>query len=132
MAVAAVVRDLGFDVQQSPPELPPAVRDFMGKIKVAADDSLLADYPRTWRARVNVVASAGAVEHEVTTVPGDPAWPFGRDVMQSKFLGFVAPVFGEELAQFILKRCGEVLATAHFGLLVDEIEASCAHRLPRE
>ena len=36
MAVAAVAPQLAFDVQQSPPELPLAVRSFMAKIKVEA------------------------------------------------------------------------------------------------
>ena len=36
MAVAAVAPDLAFDVGQSPPDLPEAVRTFMDRIKVAA------------------------------------------------------------------------------------------------
>ncbi len=39
MAVAAVAPDLAFEVQQSPPDLPPVVRAFMAKIKVEADEA---------------------------------------------------------------------------------------------
>ena len=46
MAVAAVAPDLAFDVAQSPASLPPAVRAFMDKITVEADERLLADYIR--------------------------------------------------------------------------------------
>jgi 2-methylcitrate dehydratase PrpD len=130
MAVAAVAPELAFDVQQSSPELPSAVRSFMGKIKVEPDESLLADYPQIWRARVVVVASAGTIEHEVTGVPGDPVWPFGREHARAKFLRFVLPVFGTGLAEHILGHCSEVLTSWSPKLLVTEIEAACAHRLP--
>jgi hypothetical protein len=39
MAVAAVAPDLAFDVQQSPPDLPPLVRALMAKIEVEADQA---------------------------------------------------------------------------------------------
>ncbi len=52
MAVAALAPDMAFDVGQSPASLPPPLRAFMDKIKVEADERLLADYPRAWPARV--------------------------------------------------------------------------------
>jgi 2-methylcitrate dehydratase PrpD len=102
----------------------------MSKIKVEPDESLLADYPQIWRARVVVVASAGTIEHEVTGVPGDPVWPFGREHARAKFLRFVLPVFGTGLAEHILEHCSEVLTSWPPKLLVGEIEAACVHRLP--
>jgi 2-methylcitrate dehydratase PrpD len=122
MAVAAVAPELAFDVQQSPPDLPPAVRAFMAKIKVEADEGLLADYPRTWPARVCVVAGAARHERLVTHVPGDPARPFDRAREREKFLNLVGPIFGEQKAEHILARCSEALATGQFGSLREEID----------
>jgi 2-methylcitrate dehydratase PrpD len=124
MAVVAVAPDLAFDVQQSPPELPSAVRGFMGKIKVTADDGLLSEYPQTWPARVRVVTSSGTHERTVTHVPGDPARTLGAADVMAKCLRFAAPVFGADKAEDILKRCGQAIATGQFSSLVAEIEQS--------
>lgn len=126
MAVAALAPDTAFDVQQNPPELPPAIRGLMAKIKVEADERLLADYPRSWPARVRVVAGSARHERTVTHVPGDPARPFDRASLRQKFLRFTEPVLGTERAERILARCGEVLATGDFSSLVDEIERNCS------
>ena len=127
MAVAAVAPDMAFDVQQSPPDLPPAVRDFMGKIKVAADDGLLSDYPRLWRARVRVVTDSGQHEWLTIHVPGEPIVPFDRARVQAKFLRFVTPVIGAEKGDRILGLCGAAVAGGRFAPLVDEIEQLTNH-----
>jgi len=132
MAMAAVAPDMMFDVQQSPTNLPPAGRAFMDKIKVEADESLLADYPLTWPARVRAVVGSTVHERLVTHVPGDSGHPFHRAHVQAKFLRFVLPVFGTGVAEHILARCGEVLTSGHFGSFVEEIEVACAHRLPHK
>src|SRR5262252_8072423 len=61
MAAAALAPEIAFDVQQAPPDLPPPVRALMAKIKVEADEHLLAGYPETWPARVRV--AAGPTRH---------------------------------------------------------------------
>jgi 2-methylcitrate dehydratase PrpD len=122
MAVAALVPDMAFDVQQTPPELPSAVRGLMAKIKVEADERLLADYPRSWPARARVAAGSARRERGVTHVPGDPALPFDRASVRKKFLRFTGPVLGMEKAERILSRCSDVLASGEFSSLVDEIE----------
>src|SRR5207247_2309495 len=114
-----------FDLQQAPKELPPALRDFMGKIKVAADEGLLADYPRTWPARVRVVAGSATHEQIVTHVPGDPARPFDRAQVRAKFLRFVEPVLGAERAEHMLARCHEASAAGKVAPLVADIEQIC-------
>jgi 2-methylcitrate dehydratase PrpD len=129
MAMAAVAPELALDVQQSPPELPPAVRAFMTKIKLKPDASLLVDYPRTWPARVRVVAGSSVSERLVTHVPGDPAWAFGRAQAEAKFRRFVLPAFGTELTEYTLEQCREVLTGGHFRLFVESIEVAFAHRL---
>jgi 2-methylcitrate dehydratase PrpD len=122
MAVAAVAPKLAFDVRQSPPELSSAVRSFMSKIKLTADDGLLPEYPRIWQARVRVVANSGTHERLVTHVPGDPERALSAaDVMQ-KFMRFAAPVLGDEKANHIMQRCGRALATGEFSSLTAAIE----------
>jgi 2-methylcitrate dehydratase PrpD len=128
MAVAAVAPDLAFDVGQSPPNLPEDVRTFMDRIKIAADDGLLADYPRTWPARV--VVTTGSTRHErlVTHVPGDPARPFDRARVREKFLRFVGPTIGTEKAEQVLARCSASVANGEFTLLLADIEETCSVR----
>jgi 2-methylcitrate dehydratase PrpD len=132
MAVAALAPDLAFDLQQAPSQLPPAVRDFMAKIRVEADEGLLADYPRSWPARVRI-AAAGSAQHErmVTHVPGDPARAFDRARVHEKVLRFAEPVLGAEAAERVLARCRAALATGEFTPLLDEIEQTCSDALTR-
>ena len=131
MAVGALAEHMTADVGQSSPGVPPAVRDFMGKIKVAADESLLTDYPRSWPARV--VVTAGGVRHErlVRHVPGDPARPFGRAHVHEKFARFVAPAMGAERTEQLLTLCSEALEGTGLGALVAEIDGVCGEALAR-
>jgi 2-methylcitrate dehydratase PrpD len=129
MAVAAVAPDLAFDVAQSPASLPPAVRAFMDKITVEADERLLADYPRAWAARVSVEAASGRHERQLMHVPGDPARPFDRSQVREKFLRFITPVLGTAKAEQTLTRCSEAFACGQIDSLVAEIEQVCAGTL---
>jgi 2-methylcitrate dehydratase PrpD len=126
MAVAAAAPELAFDLRQAPPDLPPAVRGFMAKIKVEADEGLLADYPRSWPARVRVAAGSARHERVVTHVPGDPGRAFDRARVRQKFLRFTEPVLGAQKAGLILARCSDVLATGRFASLMKEIEEACS------
>jgi 2-methylcitrate dehydratase PrpD len=125
LAVAALAPELAFDVQQAPKELPPPVSDFMQKINVAADESLLADYPRTWPARLRVVAGSTTHDQTVTHVPGDPARAFDRAQVRTKFLRFVEPVLGAERAAHMLARCHEASADGKVAPLLAYIEQVC-------
>ena len=129
MAVAALAPEAAFDIQQAPAKIPSAVQALMAKIKVQADERLLAEYPRSWPARVRVTAGAGRQERTVTHVPGDPALPFDRIGVRKKFLRFTEPVIGAERAERILARCSNALASGEFAALVDDIEqATCRER----
>jgi 2-methylcitrate dehydratase PrpD len=125
MAIAAVAPELAFDVQQSPPELPDAVRGFMSKIKIETDAGLLTDYPHRWRARVRVVADAHTHELPVTDVPGDRARAFDRSLVQRKFLRFVTPALGEEKARHILAHCDDACINGRSEQLAADVEAAC-------
>ena len=122
MAVAALAPDMAFDVQQSPPDLPLAICDFMEKIRIEADESLLADYPQRWPARVRVVAGSRRREWLTNHVPGDPLEPLDRARVREKLLRFVTPAIGAEKANQVLARCSNALASSEFTSLLAEIE----------
>jgi 2-methylcitrate dehydratase PrpD len=130
MAAAALAPEMAFDVQQAPPDLPPPVHALMAKIKVEADEHLLAGYPESWPARVRVAAGQTRHARDVTHVPGDPALPFDGARVRAKFLRFTQPVLGAETAERILARCGSVLATGEFSQLMGEIERACSAASP--
>src|SRR5262247_3106575 len=132
MAVAALAPEQAFDLQQAPSQLPPDMRSFMAKIKVEADERLLADYPRSWPARVRVTAE-GAAQHErmVTHVPGDPARAFDRARVHEKFLCFAAPGLGADEAERMLARCCAAVTAGQWAPLLDEIEQTCSGALAR-
>jgi 2-methylcitrate dehydratase PrpD len=104
MAVAACRPNEVYDVGQSPGSLPAEVTAFMGRITVEGDDTLLADYPAVWPARVSLTTSAGKVEHTATHVPGDPARPFDAAAVMDKFRRVTAPVLTAERADGLAKR----------------------------
>jgi 2-methylcitrate dehydratase PrpD len=125
MAAAAIAPEMAFEVQQAPPQLPSAVRAFMEKIKLQADEGLLSNYPRTWQARVSVLAGTAQHARAVTHVPGDPDRPFGRAQVMDKFMRFVGPLLGTEQAEHVLARCTDALTTGSFAALVTAIENIC-------
>jgi len=129
MAVAALAGHFKEDVGQSPVGLLPPLRDFMAKIEVAADESLLADYPRHWPTRVIVHAAGARYERLVRDVPGDPARPFDRAQVREKFAAFVEPVLGTEKTEQVLARISDALARGDFAIIVEEIEAVCRDAL---
>jgi 2-methylcitrate dehydratase PrpD len=120
LAVAALAPERAFAL--SPPDVSPAVAGFMRKIEVRPDETLLADYPRRWPARLTVTAGAARHARLVTDVPGDPARPFDRARVREKFLRFAGPVVGRDQAEQILAQCGEALASGQFASLVYAIE----------
>ena len=102
MAVAGWQPATALDVGQTAADAD-ALRPFMARIKVTADDALLADYPARWPARVIVHTGAGPHERRVDAVPGDPARAFGEDDVAQKFSALVAPVLSEPDAQELLQ-----------------------------
>jgi 2-methylcitrate dehydratase PrpD len=97
----------------------------MSRIRVEADEGLMADYPRCWPARVRIAVGPSRNERLVTHVPGDPARPFDRSAVRSKFLRFVTPVLCGEKTEQLLARTGDLLVDGDFVPLVLEIEQLC-------
>jgi 2-methylcitrate dehydratase PrpD len=69
-----------------------SLQALMTRVKIAADNTLLADYPARWPARVAVETPSGRRELRVDSVPGDPARPFTQADVERKFKHFAAPV----------------------------------------
>jgi 2-methylcitrate dehydratase PrpD len=124
MAVAAVAPERAFVLDPSH-DSSPAVAAFMAKITVVADESLLADYPRTWPARVVVAAGGERHERRVIHIPGDPARAFDRAQVHGKFLKLAGPALGARRAEQLLARCGEAVAAGKFAALMADIEQAC-------
>jgi 2-methylcitrate dehydratase PrpD len=97
----------------------------MDRIKVEPDESLLADYPHTWPARVRVTANGEQHAWLVTHVPGDPARAFDRSATRDKFMRFTSPVLGSHKAGHMLARSTDAFAAGDFAALVAEIEQAC-------
>jgi 2-methylcitrate dehydratase PrpD len=124
IAVAALDPAAAAAVGQAGRELAPALQAFMGRITVAGDDALLASYPAAWPARVSVTTASGTHERTVSHVPGDPARPFGKDEVASKFARFVGAVIGAQAARELFARIVEG-SDEHVAGLVDQIDAVC-------
>jgi 2-methylcitrate dehydratase PrpD len=103
LALAALAPPAAFDVAQSPARVPERIRAFMDRVTVAPDESLLAEFPARWPARVEVVTSSGRAEGTVTDVPGDLARPFDRDAVREKFRRLAGPVIGAEACERTLR-----------------------------
>lgn len=123
MAVAALAPDAAFDIGQSPAGLAPPVQALMQKIKVVADDGLLAPYPKAWPARVVVETRAGRQERDVTHVPGDPGRAYSDSDVREKFQRFVMPVLQDDGAEDALRLCLAVFEDREApAMLLREIE----------
>ncbi len=109
----------------SPPDPSQHVRDFMAKITVEPDESLLAQYPRHWPARIEVEAGSARYQKVVTAIPGDPARPFDRVKVHQKFARFAGPIVGAERTEQLFRCCRDALAGGDPGALVEEIERAC-------
>jgi 2-methylcitrate dehydratase PrpD len=108
MASAVLDPDSGIDVGQTR-KVPPDVLALMEKIKVVADDTLLQDFPRTWRSRV--VAHGPGARHErlVMHVPGDPQRPFSKRDIATKFHGLADAMIGAAAVDGLIGLTGRVL-----------------------
>ncbi len=105
LAVAATKPDDMFDLNQSPTDALPAIQDFMARVRVTADDTLLVDYPNTWPARVTVTTPLGRYDKSVSAIPGDTKRGFTASDIRAKFERVLGAHLGED-AIAELWRCG--------------------------
>jgi 2-methylcitrate dehydratase PrpD len=117
LALAALSPHAAWDIQ-APAGVPDRIRTFMSRVAVVPDETLLANFPSQWPARVEVVTSSGQYERIVTNVPGDLARPFDASAIREKFHRLTGPVIGADAAAQILESA--------FGLVDGE---SCAAQL---
>ncbi len=132
MAVAALAPDRQLDLFPGDRPVAPAVAAFMDRIAVVPDDTLMADYPSRWPARVTVKTGQGERGLTVTEVPGDPGRPLTEAALKEKFHRLVAaalpPARAEELwqqARHGLRRPG---ALSGLALALDRVVAQTALR----
>jgi 2-methylcitrate dehydratase PrpD len=95
MALAALQPEATLDIGYLMPTTSKALQSLMARIKVRADVRLLADYPKTWPARVTITTPNGTVERLVCHIPGDPERAFTESDVNRKFHRLVTPVLGE-------------------------------------
>ena len=103
-----------------------SLQAFMTRVKVVADDTLLADYPASWPARLVVTTSSGRHERRVDHVPGDPARPFTEAAISSKFQHFVAPVLGEATATLMEKTAAAFRSQGSLLSLMQDLQRAMA------
>jgi 2-methylcitrate dehydratase PrpD len=96
MAMVALHPDAMLGLGEPAVQSLPALQAFMARVKVATDDSLLADYPSAWPARVVVTTPSGRHERRTRDVPGDPARPFAEADIRNKFLRGVGSGIGDD------------------------------------
>ena len=94
IALAALDPDAAFDVGQAG-IVPPAVRSFMERVKIAADEKLMQDFPVKWRARVRMRIDGAWQERETADLPGDPERPFDENAIRAKFKKMAGRAIGD-------------------------------------
>ena len=102
LALAALQPTEAVDLNLSAAVPQSSLQAFMMRVKVAADDALLTDYPAQWPARIVVETRLGRRELRVDSVPGDPPRPFTRTDVEKKFQHFTAPVLGGTTRDLLL------------------------------
>ena len=85
LAMVALYPDAMLDLGEPAAQSLPALQSFMARVRLSADDALLADYPKRWPARVVVTTPSGRHERRVREVPGDPARPFAKPTCGTSF-----------------------------------------------
>ena len=98
LAVAARRPERSLALEQPAAACLPVLADFMAGITVTPDEALLADYPRTWPARIVVATGSGQYERTVSVIPGDPARAFGEADVGAKLQNLLVPVIGDKEA----------------------------------
>ncbi len=111
LAIAACDPDAEFDIAQSPQSVSEAVRAFLAKVTVVADEALLAHYPAAWPARLVVRTIDGAHERLTLNVPGDPTRPLSDAALTGKFHRVGVAAVGVLASESLFAACASALET---------------------
>ena len=122
LAIAAFDPGTAFNVGQTS-VVPDAVRAFMEKVKVTADESLMEGFPKHLRGVVRLRTNGAWQEHEVLDVPGDPAKPFGEQAIREKFRR-VSGLNGDACDGLITEALGVIDGKVLPSKLLADIEAA--------
>jgi len=109
LAIMALRPEGMLDLGEPDPSHLPALQSFMTRVRIVADESLLAEYPSSWRARVVVTTPLGPRECQVHDVPGDPARPFTEADICRKFQRCVGRHLDEGAAEGLWQSSMSVL-----------------------
>lgn len=99
LSLAALQPGAGPDLAIVAP--PPSIQSFMTRVKIVADEALLAAYPSSWPARVVVETGSSRHERLINFIPGDPERPFTEADIQAKFKRFTAAALGGAAEKFL-------------------------------
>jgi 2-methylcitrate dehydratase PrpD len=85
----------------------------LGRIRVTVHDDLTAKYPARWPTRLVVSLRDGTTQRAASDYPrGNPENPVSTATLEEKFIGLVAPRFGEERARHALATVMSIEACA--------------------
>ncbi|MFM9969207.1 MAG: MmgE/PrpD family protein [Burkholderiales bacterium] len=100
----------------------------LARIHVEADESLMAHFPRSWPARIEVNTKSGAEKRLITDIPGDPGRPFDENQLGEKFKAVLAANVGGSDIESLLRLALDVLdQPENTTKLLNQIEKCCAH-----
>jgi 2-methylcitrate dehydratase PrpD len=129
MARAVEAPDTALDPSEPPTAPAAGIAALMAKVTVAADESLLAGYPKAWPARVSVTTPSGRVERTVAHVPGDPERPLDDAALRAKFQRLVVPALGEQGARELQARALAALEEPRtVGAMLAAIARACGNQ----
>jgi 2-methylcitrate dehydratase PrpD len=87
----------------------PATAALLPRIHVEVSDDLSRQYPLRWPTRVRVTLRDGSAERGASEYPrGNPENPVSTEALEEKFLGLVAPRYGDRVAHDALERVRSV------------------------
>ena len=92
LVLAALAPEMMNRLDFAPQPTPPEHQALMARITVAADETLMAYFPQSWPARLEVKARSGTIERLVTNIPGDPARAFDRAQVRHKMEQVLSPL----------------------------------------
>lgn len=104
----------------------PSTEPFMARIKVVADEALLAAYPSHWPARIVVETASSRHERRIDSVPGDPERPFTQADVGAKFERFTAAALGGEVGKFLQLSLTALQSPESLSSLMHEIDCAIA------